>query len=154
MNEIDVLPDLPAILSRLFFKWRCQSILRPTALHRLNASPVKEHTAAVSRKGGKTDDFEFCVDFRTVFCNLQRLAIERRAFIDSQPFGIHIGKNAAKGVVDQLLQWQLFQFRQRLIAVAENPAHRRMFLTEYHFNIGKGKGYMVKAGIVAMVLLL
>lgn len=151
---MDVLPALPAILSRLFFKWRCQSVLRCTALHRLDRPAVKEHTAAVSRKGWETDDFEFCVDFRTVVCNLQRLAIECRAFIDSQPFGIHIGKNAAKGVVNQLLQRQLFQFRQRPIAVAENPVHRRMFLTEYHFNIGKGKGYMVKAGIVAMVLLL
>ena len=118
---MDVLPDLPAILSRLFFKWRCQSFLLPTALHRLDRPAVKEHTAAVSRKGWETDDFEFCVDFWTVVGNLQCLAIERRVFIDSQPFGIHIGKNAAKGVVNQLLQRQLFQFRIWAHPMARGP---------------------------------
>ena len=61
---------------------RCQSFLRPTALHRLDGLPVKEHTAAVPRKGVETDDFEPLVDFRTVVGDLQCLAIERRALVD------------------------------------------------------------------------
>lgn len=88
--------------------WFRQVGLRCTALRRLDPSTVKQHTAAVPGKGWKTDDFEFCVDFRTVGCNLQRLAIERRALIEPQPSGVHVGKDAAKGVVDQLLQRQLF----------------------------------------------
>ena len=134
--------------------WLRPVVLRCTALHRLDRPAVKEHTAAVSRKGWETDDFEFCVNFRTVVGDLQRLSIERRALIDPQPFGVHVGKDAAEGVVDQLLQRQLFQLRQRPIAVAEDPVHRRMFLVEHHLNVGKGEGHMVKAGIVAMILLL
>ena len=88
--------------------WFCQVVLRCAALHRLDPSTVKEHTAAVTLKCWKADDFQVGVDFRTVVCNLQRLAIERRALIDPQPLGVHIGKDAAKGVVDQLLQRQLF----------------------------------------------
>lgn len=133
--------------------WFRPVVLRCTALHRLDSSTVKEHTAAVPRKGWETDDFEFCVDFRTVVGDLQCFAIERRALIDPQPLGVHIGKDAAEGVVDQLLQRQLFQLRQRPIAVAEDPVHRRMFLTEHHFNIGEGKGHMVKAGVVTVVRL-
>ena len=83
---------------------RCQSILRCTALHRLDRPAVKEHTAAVSRKGWETDDFEFCVDFRTVIGDLQCFAIERRALVDPQPLGIHIGEDAAEGVVNELFQ--------------------------------------------------
>ena len=104
--------------------WFRQVVPRCTALHRLDPSAVEQHTAAVTLKCWKADDFEFCVDFRTVVCNLQRLAIERRALIDPQPFGVHVGKDAAEGVVDELLQRQLFQLRQRPIAVAEDPVHR------------------------------
>ena len=133
--------------------WFRQVVLRCTALHRLDRPAVKEHTAAVSRKGWETDDFEFCVDFRTVVGDLQSFAIERRVLIDPQPFGVHVGKDAAEGVVDQLLQWQLFQLRQRLVAIAENPVHCRMSLAEYHFNVRKGDGHMVKAGVVTVVRL-
>lgn len=76
--------------------WFRPVVLRCTALHRLDRPAVKEHTAAVSRKGWETDDFEFCVDFRTVVGDLQSFAIERRALIDPQPLGVHIGKDAAK----------------------------------------------------------
>ena len=62
--------------------WFRPVVLRCTALHRLDPSTVKEYTAAVPGKGWETDDFELCVDFRTVVCNLQCLAIERRALID------------------------------------------------------------------------
>lgn len=97
--------------------WFRPVVLRCTALHRLDCPAVKEHTAAVSRKGWETDDFEFCVDFRTVVCNFQRLAIERRALIDPQPFGVHVGKDAAEGVVYELLQRRFFQLCQCLVAI-------------------------------------
>ena len=97
--------------------WFCQVVLRCTALHRLDSSTVKEHTAAVPRKGWETDDFEFCVDFRTVVGDLQCFAIERRALIDPQPLGVHIGKDAAKGVVNELLQRRFFQLCQCLVAI-------------------------------------
>ena len=37
--------------------WFRPVVLRCTALHRLDSSTVKEHTAAVPRKGWETDDF-------------------------------------------------------------------------------------------------
>ena len=128
--------------------WFRPVVLRCTALHRLDRPAVKEHTAAVPPEGGEADDPQIRVNLRAVICNLQRLAIERRALIDPQPLGVHIGKDAAEGVVDQLLQRQLFQLRQRLVAIAENPVHCRMSLAEYHFNVRKGEGHMVKAGVV------
>ena len=91
--------------------------------YRLDLRLIEQDTAAVPPEGGEADDPQIRVDLRTVVCNLQRLAIERRALIDPQPFGVHVGKDAAEGVVDQLLQRQLFQLRQRLVAIAENPVH-------------------------------
>ena len=73
-------------------------------LHRLDLRLIEQNTATVTLEGGEADDPQIRVDLRTVICDLQRLAVQRRALIDPQPFGVHIGKNAAKGVVDQLLQ--------------------------------------------------
>ena len=70
-------------------------------LHRLDLRLIEQNTATVSRKGWETDDFEFCVDFRTVIGDLQCFAIERRALVDPQP---HIGEDAAEGVVNELFQ--------------------------------------------------
>ena len=105
----------------------------------------------MSRKGWETDDFEFCVDFRTVVGDLQSFAIERRALIDPQPLGVHIGENAAEGVVNELLQRRFFQRCQRPVAVAEDPVHGGTFLVEHHLNVGKGEGGAVIAGIMPLV---
>ena len=102
------------LTDRLWFR---PVVLRCTALHRLDRPAVKEHTAAVTLKCWKADDFQVGVDFRTVVCNLQRLAIERRALIDPQPLGVHIGEDAAEGVVNELLQRRFFQLCQCLVAI-------------------------------------
>lgn len=120
-------------------------------LHRLDLRLIEQNTATVSRKGWETDDFEFCVDFRTVIGDLQCFAIERRALVDPQPLGIHIGEDAAEGVVNELFQRRFFQRCQRLIAVAENPVHGGTFLVEHHLNVGKCEGRIVIAGIVPLV---
>ena len=50
--------------------------------HRLNFRLVEQHTAAVTLKCWKADDFQVGVNFRTVVGDLQSFAIERRALID------------------------------------------------------------------------
>lgn len=105
----------------------------------------------MSWKSRKTDDFEFCIDLRTVICDLQHFVVECCALVDPQPFSVHVGENAAERVVDQPFERQLFQFRQRLIAIPKDPIHRRVFLAEHHFNVCKGKRHMVKAGVETVV---
>ena len=91
--------------------------------YRLDLRLIEQDTAAVPPEGGEADDPQIRVDLRAVICNLQRLAIERRALIDPQPFGVHIGEDAAEGVVNELLQRRFFQPCQCLVAVAEDPVH-------------------------------
>lgn len=131
-----------------FCKCDFWSVMR---FYRLYCLLVKEHTAAMSWKSRKTDDFEFCIDLRTVICDLQHFAVECCALVDPQPFSVHVGENAAERVVDQPFERQLFQFRQRLIAIPKDPIHRRVFLAEHHFNVCKGKRHMVKAGVETVV---
>ena len=130
-------------------------LLRLCALaHRLNFCLVKQYTPAVSLEGGKADNFQFCVNLRTVICNLQRFTEQRRALVDAQPLGVHIGENTAEGVVNELRQRRLFDFCQRIVAIAENPVHSGAFLVEHHLNVGKRKRSAVIAGIVPLIFFL
>ena len=62
--------------------WFCQVVLRCAALHRLDPSTVKEHTAAMTLEGGEADDPQIRVDLRAVICDLQRLTEQHRALAD------------------------------------------------------------------------
>ncbi len=103
-------------------------------------------------EGGEADDPQIRVDLRAEIHNFQHLAVQRRALIDPQPLGVHIGEDAAEGVVNELLQRRFFQRCQNLVAVAEDPVHGGTFLVEHHLNVGKGKGGVVIAGIVPLVI--
>ena len=105
----------------------------------------------MTHEGGEADDSQSRVDLRAEIHNFQHLAVQRRALVDPQPLGVHIGENAAEGVVNELLQRRFFQRCQRLVAVAEDPVHGGAFLVEHHLNVGKGKGGAVIAGIMPLV---
>lgn len=102
-------------------------------------------------EGGEADDPQIRVDLRAEIHNFQHLAVQRRALVDPQPLGVHIGENAAEGVVNELFQRRFFQRCQRLVAVAEDPVHGGAFLIEHHLNVGKGEGGAVIAGIMPLV---
>ena len=63
-------------------------------------------------EGGETDHLQIGVDLRAVIDDLQGLAKQCGSLIAAQPFGIHVGKQAAEGAANQLLKRQLFQLRQ------------------------------------------
>ena len=121
--------------------------------HRLELRLIEQDAAAVPPEGWKADDLQIRVDLRAVIRDLQRLAEQRRALVDAQPLGVHIGEDAAEGVVEELLQRRFFQRRQRLVAVAEDPVHSGVFFVEHHLNVGKRKGRAVIAGIMPPVFL-
>ena len=102
-------------------------------------------------EGGEADDPQIRVDLRAEIHNFQHLAVQRRALVDPQPLGVHIGEDAAEGVVNELLQRRFFQRCQRLVAVAEDPVHGGAFLVEHHLNVGKGERGAVIAGIMPLV---
>ena len=58
----------------------------------------------MSLEGGEADDLQIRVDLRAVIYDLQRFAEQRCALVDPQPLGIHIGEDAAEGVVNELFQ--------------------------------------------------
>ena len=122
-----------------------------TFSHRLDLRLIEQDTAAVTPEGGEADDPQIRVDLRAVICNLQCLAVQRRALVDPQPLGVHIGEDAAEGVVNELLQRRFFQPCQCLVAVAEDPVHGGAFLVEHHLNVGKRERCAVIAGIVPLV---
>ena len=72
--------------------------------HRLNFRLLEEDAAAMSHESWEADDLQIRVDFRAVIYDLQRFAEQRCALVDLQPLVVHIGKNAAEGAVDELLQ--------------------------------------------------
>lgn len=140
---------IPPFTFPIFLMKHPRPPLRLCALaHRLNFRLIEQNTATVSLEGGKADDFQIRVDLLAVIHNLQRLAEQRRALVDAQPFGVHIGENAAESVVHELFQRYFFDFCQRLVGVAEDPVHCGAFLVEHHLNVGKRKGGAVIAGIM------
>ena len=102
------------LTDRLWFR---PVVLRCTALHRLDCPALKEHTAAMTLEGGEADDPQSRVDLRAEIHNFQHLTVQRRALIDPQPLGVHIGEDAAEGVVNELLQRRFFQLCQCLVAI-------------------------------------
>lgn len=73
---------------------------------------IEQDTPAVPLEGGETGHLQTGVDLRAVVHDLQRFAVQGDALVQAQPFGIHVGKQAAEGAANQLLKRQLFQLRQ------------------------------------------
>lgn len=113
---------------------------------------VKEHAATVLWKGWEANNLQITVNFRTVIDDFQCFAVECGVFIDAKPFSIHIGENTAEGVVDERLQWTLFQHCQCRVTIAKNLVHCGTVFVEYHLDVCKSKGHMVKHGVVTMII--
>ena len=107
----------------------------------------------MSPEGGEADHLQIGVNLRAVINDFQRLSVEGRTLIAAKPLGIHVGKQAAEGTANQPVQRHFFQFCQRRIAIPENPVHCAPRFIEYHFNIRKRKGDILKAAVIAAVLL-
>ena len=115
---------------------------------------IEQDAPAVALEGGETGHFQIGVDLRAVVHDLQRFAVQGGSLIQTQPFGIHVRKQAAEGTADHLLQGQLFQRRQGGISVAEDPVHGAALLVEHHLNVREGEGHNVKAAVMRPVFLL
>lgn len=115
---------------------------------------IEQDAPAVALESGETGHLQIGVDLRAIVHDLQRFAVQSGPLIQAQPFGIHVGKQAAEGAADQLLKRQLFQLRQGGVAVAEDPVHRPAFLVEHHLNVREGEGHGIKTAVMFPVRLL
>lgn len=105
-------------------------------------------------EGGITNHFQPRVDLRTVIHDLQPFPIQGGALVQTQPFGIHIGKQAAEGAADKRFQRQFFQLCQSRISIAKDPVHCPALLIKDHFDVRKCKGCGLEAVVIGPVFLL
>ena len=59
-------------------------------------------------KGGETDYPKILVNFGAVVDKLKGLAVKCRMFIASEPFSVHIFKNAAEAAANKLVKGAVF----------------------------------------------
>ena len=105
----------------------------------------------MSLKSRKTDYSEVLVYLGTVIYKLQRFAVKGGMFVASEPFFIHIGKNAAEAVADKHFKWAVFKLCKSFVSVAEYPIDRTALFIKYHFNVRKGYGDIVKAPVMIVI---
>ena len=123
------------------FKIDCQRFFRIGGLSKkLDLRNIKQNTAAMPIEGGETNNLQIGIDIRAVVDDLQSFSKQRGAFVASQPLGIHIGKQVAKGVPDPFFQRHFFQLRQGGIAVPKYPVDGAALAVENHLYIRKCKG--------------
>ena len=104
-------------------------------------------------EGGEADHLQVGINFRAVVNDLQRLPVQGGPLIGPEPFGIHIGEEAAEGSAQELFKGQLFQLCQRGVSVTENPVNSPAPVIEHHFDVRESERQSLKAFVVLLILL-